>query len=161
MTPDEVEARYKDFSERATQRHPVCLRLSVDYLGLLYGGAIGQDRKRRVQGRRGSSHCLSPGCLGPQPDTRDGGPSPVMTTDTMPWMPFCVALTEPKTVKALSEAAERAQPRTPPALRRVASPWPSFYDDVKKAIAQVTVSHRVRSEGKRPSPRGNAVQPAA
>lgn len=55
---------------------------------------------------------------------------------------IAIALTGPKWVKALSDAASRAREAGRKRFATLAAPWPDFVDEVRRTLAGVVVSHR-------------------
>jgi CRISPR-associated endonuclease Csn1 len=140
---DQVE---QDFANRqlADTRH--ISRLAGEYLGLLYGGQIDPNGKRRVQVSSGGAtafvreqlHLNS--LLGGEEKNRDDYRHHAVDA-------LAIALTGPGTVKVLADAAERADHLGGRRLfaefdeSRVV--WDGFSDDCRKAVDAIRVSSRV------------------
>lgn len=133
-----------EFASRQLNDTRYASRLAIEYLGLLYGAdATGvADGQRRVQASRGGVTAFLRDewqlntILGGGEKTRDDHRQHLVDA-------VVVALTTPAAIKRLSDAAQLA----PQARRRrfghLPAPWPSFLDDVRRAVDQVVVSHRV------------------
>jgi len=141
----EVES-LDDYTSRQLNDTRYASRLAVQYVGTLYGaGADGVDPAdtTRVQAGRGqvTQHLRNEWelnrILGGGEKRRDDHRHHAIDA-------VVVALTEPATVKMLSDAAKRApserrrRGRTAP----LDPPWPGFLDDVRSVVENIIVSHR-------------------
>lgn len=119
-------------------------RLAAEYVGLLYGGVIDAQGRRRVQVSSGGvthhlrnllmlNAVLGDGDVKTRDDHRHHAVDAI-----------AIALATPTMVKRLADAAENAQLQGAhrPFLG-MKDPWPGFLQDVRKAIDAVVVSHRV------------------
>ncbi|MFH0937843.1 MAG: type II CRISPR RNA-guided endonuclease Cas9 [Planctomycetota bacterium] len=143
LTEDEAKEMFENFSSRQLNDTRYASRLAIEYLGLLYGGAIDKDGTRRVQVGGGQitaflrnewklNPILSDGPGKSRDDHRHHAVDAVV-----------IALTDNRTVHLLSQAAERATLERRHRFGQLAPPWPSFCDDVKATIGNLVVSHRV------------------
>jgi CRISPR-associated endonuclease Csn1 len=120
-------------------------RLAVEFVGQLYGaGADGVDAsgRRRVQAGRGQvtadlrAEWLLNSILGGGEKTRDDHRQHAVDAAV-------VALTDPGTVKRLSDAAARAESAHRRRYAPLDPPWPTLLDEVRDAVNAMVVSHRV------------------
>ncbi len=124
--------------------------LAKRYLGLLYGGEIDANGQRRVQASSGQptayfrnlwklNAILSDG------DTSHGGQFPKKRDDHRHHAvdAVVIGLTEPRTIKRLSDAAQRAPLEGRRRFGSLEAPWANFVDSVRAEIEKVVVSQRV------------------
>ncbi|AKJ65240.1 type II CRISPR RNA-guided endonuclease Cas9 [Kiritimatiella glycovorans] len=114
-------------------------RLAGEYLGKLYGS----EWRKHIQIAKGGTtkylrdawdlnRILSDGGTKSRDDHRHHAVDAVV-----------VALTTPQTVKALSDANQRAPEHRRYAFSDMPLPWETFRQDVEQAINSITVSHKV------------------
>ena len=143
MRSEEVELLLDTFTEKDLRETAYAARLAADYLGLLYGGAIDADGKRRVQviGGQATSHfrnewelnsILSDGPRKSRDDHRHHAVDAVV-----------IGLSNAGMVRSLSAAAGRAQLERRKRFGKVEAPWKNFKQDVREAVDGIIVSHRV------------------
>ncbi|MFB3924363.1 MAG: type II CRISPR RNA-guided endonuclease Cas9 [Terriglobia bacterium] len=150
MTPDQVEDFLASFSSRQLTDTAYASRLASQYLGLLYGGLVDAEGTRRVQATSGQvtaylrnlwqlNTVLKDGA------TAGGGMVPKARTDHRHHAvdATAIALTDPATIKALSDAAQRAPLEHRRRFASIQAPWPDFVDSVRDVIDSIVVSHRV------------------
>jgi CRISPR-associated endonuclease Csn1 len=150
MTPAEVEALLSDFSSRQLNDTSYSARLAQRYLGRLYGGVIDANGTRRVQASSGQvtaylrNEWQLNGILSDGPTT-NGGTVKKSRDDHRHHAidAIAIALTEPASVKALSDAAQRAPAERRRRFAPVHAPWPDFVSSVRAEIEKIVVSHRV------------------
>ncbi|RKY25027.1 MAG: type II CRISPR RNA-guided endonuclease Cas9, partial [Planctomycetota bacterium] len=135
------EAKFEDFASQQLNDTRYASKLAKKYLGLLYG----KDAAKHVQAGRGGvtkfirdELCLN-AILG------DGGDEKKRTDHRHHAVDaIAIALTSPGVVKMLSDAARYNEEK---GLRRrfgnIKSPWPGFFEDVRKAVENIVASHRV------------------
>lgn len=118
-------------------------RLAGDYLGLLFGGQIDGEGRRRVQVSAGGvtaylrdvwdlNAVLGDGDTKERTDHRHHAVDAVT-----------VALADPGTVALLSRSAEQASELGRRLFAPVDAPWATFSDEVRRSIDSVHVSYRV------------------
>lgn len=120
-------------------------RLAMEYVGMLYGGKVDAGGRTRIQAGKGQvthhirnfwrlNQILNDGCQKSRDDHRHHAVDAV-----------AIALTEPKTLKNLTDVAKRAKERGERWFGREKPlfPWQTFIHDVATSIHGVTVSHRV------------------
>lgn len=144
LTTEELEST-ADFTNRQLTDTRYASKLAMQYLGTLYGGLFEKGGRRRVQAGRGGitkyirqafhlNRVLGDGPGKSRDDHRHHAVDALAT-----------ALTEPRIVQALSEAAvqawERRGKRTH--FEGIDEPWPGFYTDAWEAVEGVVTSHRV------------------
>jgi len=136
-----------EFAARQLNDTRYASRLAVEFVGHLYGArADGVDPhgKQRVEASRGQvtwflrsewrlNQILGGGPEKERADHRQHGIDAVV-----------VALTEPRTVKMLSQAAVRAAQAGRRRFAPVEPPWPGFLDEVREAVLGMLVSHRAQ-----------------
>lgn len=146
MTGEEVEEFLDGFTSRQLNDTRYAASLAKKYLGLLYGDldddGVDPSGKRRVQAVRsghvtahlrnglGLNAVLGGGPVKQRDDHRHHAVDAVV-----------VALTTPRAVKDLSEAARNRGRRR--ILAPLQPPWEGFLEDVRKAVKHAVVSHRV------------------
>lgn len=150
MTPPEVEAILRDFSSRQLNDTAYSASLAQRYLGQLYGGVIDVGGNRRVQATSGRATAylrdewklngiLDDGATsngGAIRKTRDDHRHHAVDA-------IAIALTDAASIKALSDAAQRAPAERKRRFGSVPAPWPHFVDSVRAQIEEIIVSHRV------------------
>ena len=138
-------AALDDFTTQQLNDTRYASRLAIEYIGLLYGaGASGVDAegRRRVHAGRGALTSFLRGrwglnsILGAGQKTRDDHRQHAIDA-------VITALTDPATIKRLSDAAQKAPLEKNALFAEMPPPWEGFLDDVRAAIHDTTVSHRV------------------
>lgn len=134
---------FADFTSRHLTDTRYVSTLAADYLAMLYGGQIDANGVRRIQAGRGqitSDLRLAWGLnnvLGTN-DTKSRDDHRHHAVDAI-----VIALTDARTVKALSTANEKAGAAGRRDWRRlVPPPWDAFQKDVIAAVGRIVVSHR-------------------
>jgi len=134
-----------DFATRQLNDTRYASRRAVEFVGLLYGsGADGVDPKgtRRIQASRGQvtrflrDEWRLNAVLGGGEKRREDHRHHAIDA-------VVVALTEPGTIKRLSDAAARARLERRRRFGKMPDPWSGFLDEVRAAIERLIVSHRV------------------
>lgn len=120
-------------------------RLAMDYVGMLYGGKVDSSGRTRVQVGKGqiTHHIRNVWRL--NTILNDGGQKSRDDHRHHAVDAVAIALTEPKTIKSLSDIAKRARERGERWFGREKPlfPWQNFMIDVAGSIHGLTVSHRV------------------
>ncbi|MBT0654725.1 type II CRISPR RNA-guided endonuclease Cas9 [Geomobilimonas luticola] len=120
-------------------------RLAMDYVGMLYGGKVDVTGRTRVQVGKGqiTHHIRNVWRL--NTILNDGGQKSRDDHRHHAVDAVAIALTEPKTIKSLSDIAKRAKERGERWFGREKPlfPWQNFMNDVAASIHGLTVSHRV------------------
>jgi CRISPR-associated endonuclease Csn1 len=130
---------FESFSSRMLNDTRYATTLAADYLGLLYGG----QHRKHIQAATGpiTAHLrdvwrlnkiLGNGGIKSRDDHRHHAVDAI-----------AIALTDPKTVKMLNQAAERADAEGRRRFASVSPPWDRFLEDVQETIHHTNVSHRV------------------
>ncbi len=149
MTTEEIATFLEDFTERQLNDTRYATRVAADYLGLLYGGRVDGEGKRRVKTTAGRvtailrdewklNEILNDGPTangGEKAKTRDDHRHHAIDA-------IVTALTDDGSIQALSRAAENAAEFRRRRFAPVAEPWPNFLEDVRKEIQRMVVSHR-------------------
>lgn len=131
----------EDFTLRDLQDTRYASRLAAEYLGQLYGGVVDGEGRRRVQVSAGGVTAILrwqwglDGLLGRGEKSREDHRHHAVDA-------VVIALTEPRTVKKLAEAAKRAEGLGRRGFVQMAEPWEGFRDEVEKAVKGIVVSHR-------------------
>jgi CRISPR-associated endonuclease Csn1 len=142
LTTAELET-IDDFASRQLNDTRYASRLARQFLGALYGaGAMGVDPqgKLRLEAARGQVTSVLRNAwklnviLGGGEKTRDDHRQHAIDA-------VVVALTDPATVKRLSDASARDYLHRGAA--RMEAPWTGFLDEVREAIESMVVSHRL------------------
>jgi len=136
------EMNFDDFVERQLNDTKYATTQAAGYVGLLYGGVIDADHKRRVQASKGQMTAYLRnewdlnGILGGGEKTREDHRQHAIDA-------ICVALTDAGIVKALSDAAGRAQREGRRRFGRMEEPFEGFWDRAAESVLSINVSHRV------------------
>ncbi len=150
MTPEEVAAYLSEFEDRLLNDTRYATKLATEYLGLLYGGAIDSEHRRRIRIAGGRvtailrdewklNSILKDGA------TENGGRDRKWRGDHRHHAVDAIvtALTSDGTIQMLSRAAESAPIERRRRFASVEGPWPDFTDSVRDAMSEIIVSHRV------------------
>jgi len=120
-------------------------RLAMEYVGMLYGGKVDAAGRTRVQVGKGqvTHHIRNVWRL--NTILNDGGQKSRDDHRHHAVDAVAIALTDPKTLKNLTDIAKRAKERGERWFGREKPlfPWQSFMHDVAASIRGLTVSHRV------------------
>lgn len=136
-----------DFAARMLQDTRYMSRLATEYLGLLYGGQIDSDHRRRIQVSPGRMTAFLRDDWGLNAILADGDEEVKNRDDHRHHAvdAAVIALTDAKTVAMLSRSAETAAERGHRlfALDEIEKPWPTFLEDVRRSIDAINISYRV------------------
>lgn len=136
-----------EWATRMLQDTRYMSRLATDYLGLLYGGQIDADHRRRIQVTPGRMTAFLRDDWGLNAILADGDEDEKNREDHRHHAvdAMVVALTDAKTVAMLSRSAESAAERGHRlfALDKIEKPWPTFLEDVRRSIDAINISYRV------------------
>lgn len=113
--------------------------LSKKYLGFLYG----EKAMSRVQASKGGITAYLRDVWGLNKILGDGGEKSRADHRHHAVDAITIALTDRSTVKKLSDASKRALHEKRNRFGKMEKPWEHFWEDVKKAKDETTVSHRV------------------
>ena len=140
LKPEELE-ELDTFTSRQLNDTRYASKIAREYLGLLYGGFTDEAGRQRVQATRGgvtaflrNAWKLNGLLADASEKSRDDHRHHAIDA-------IVVALTDHRTIKALSDAAARSWRRRPGSLS-IPEPWPGFGDEVKSAVSRVVASHR-------------------
>ena len=134
---------YEEYAARQLNDTRYASTLAARYLALLYGGLKDAGGVQRIQAGRGEitadlrrawnlNRILGDGDIKTRDDHRHHAIDAI-----------AIALTDAKTVKALSEANEKAGREGRRAWwKNVPAPWSGFLEDVQAAVERIVVSHR-------------------
>ena len=149
LNDEELEVYLEDFRNRQLNDTAYATRLAKRYLGLLYGGEIDKQGRRRVFARSGRATSdfralwKLNGILNDGP-TNGGGRMEKTRTDHRHHAvdAVVIGLASDSMIQRLSRAAQMA-----PELHRrlfgpLEGPWPNFVPSVREEIAHITASHR-------------------
>ncbi len=150
MNDEELEEFLDDFRDRQLNDTAYASKLAKQYLGLLYGGDVDAQNKRRVQATSGQSTAFFRNLwklnavLNDGPTT-DGGYKPKSREDHRHHAvdAVVIGLTDQGMIKRLSDAAQRAPLEHRKRFASLDGPWPNFTDSVRAEIDKIVVSHRV------------------
>ena len=150
MNDEELEIFLEDFRNRQLNDTAYAAQLAKKYLGLLYGGEVDEQNRRRVFARSGRATSdfralwKLNAILNDGPTT-DGGRTEKKRADHRHHRvdAVVIGLASDSMIQRLSNAAQVA-----PQLRRrlfgpLEGPWPNFVDTVRAEINRITPSHRV------------------
>lgn len=149
LNNEELEVFLEDFRNRQLNDTAYATRLAKRYLGLLYGGEIDQQNRRRVFARSGRATSdfralwKLNGILNDGP-SNGGGRLEKMRTDHRHHAvdAVVIGLANDSMIQRLSRAAQVA-----PELHRrlfgpLEGPWPNFVATVREEIGRINASHR-------------------
>ncbi|MEW6202934.1 MAG: type II CRISPR RNA-guided endonuclease Cas9 [bacterium] len=135
-----------DFVTRQLNDTQYAARTAIRYLGLLYGAGVdGNDPngKKRVQAGRGQVTGYLRNELNLNRILNDGGTKSRDDHRHHAIDAICIALTDARTVKMLSDAAARAPQKGRRRFAEIPPPWDGFLNDVRTTIDNIIASHRV------------------
>ena len=135
----------EDFAARQLQDTRYMSRLGSEYVGLLFGGVIDSDGRRRVQVSAGGVTAYLRGEWGLNAILADGDADEKNRADHRHHAvdAVCIAMTDVATVKQLSDSAARAELQGRRLFTPIDRPWPSFLDDVRNSVEAINISYRV------------------
>jgi CRISPR-associated endonuclease Csn1 len=146
---DELEVFLEEFSNRQLNDTAYATRLAKRYLGVLYGGEVDNQNRRRVFARSGRATSdfralwKLNGILNDGPTT-GGGQAEKARSDHRHHAvdAVVIGLANDSMIQRLSRAAQMA-----PQLHRrlfgpLEGPWPNFVDTIRAEIGRIIVSHR-------------------
>ena len=147
-TDERVSEILEDFTKRQLNDTRYASKIAARYLACLYGALSDDSGKQRIFVSSGQVTAFLrrlwgvQGLLsGEEKKTRDDHRHHLIDAAV-------VALTGPKWVKALSDAAEQAREAGRRRFASIESPWPGFAEDLRRALAETVVSvrpdHKVR-----------------
>ena len=134
----------EDFSARHLQDTRYMSRLATEYLGLLYGGVIDAEGRRRIQVSAGRITAFLRDEWGLNAILNDGGNEKNREDHRHHAVDaIVIALTYSQTVEYLSRAAEQAEEWGRRLFAPMDKPWTTFLDDIRRAIDAINISYRV------------------
>jgi CRISPR-associated endonuclease Csn1 len=152
MNDEELEKFLSDFRDRQLNDTAYASSLAKKYLGLLYGGEIDKESRRRVYARSGRATSdfralwKLNSILGDGPTT-GGGTFEKKRTDHRHHAidATVIGLSSDSMIQRLSRAAQMtAESETRRKLfGSLEGPWPNFADSVRTEVGKIVVSHRV------------------
>ena len=132
-----------EFASRQLNDTRYATKQATDYLALLYGGLYELGGHRYIQASKGSITAYLRNEWQLNTILGDGGTKSRDDHRHHAVDAVAIALADATKVKALSEAAQRAEHKGTRWWReRVEDPWPGFLEDVRQAIRSINVSHR-------------------
>ncbi|MGC1830166.1 MAG: type II CRISPR RNA-guided endonuclease Cas9, partial [Candidatus Acidiferrales bacterium] len=150
MDDEKLEGFLADFRERQLNDTAYASSLAASYLGLLYGGVVDADGRRRVQATSGRAtydfralwqlnEVFSDG------PTTNGGRAEKKRTDHRHHAidALVIGLTDAGMIKRLADAAQRAPSEHRRRFASLEAPWHNFVDSVRAEVDKIVVSHRV------------------
>lgn len=150
MTDDELEDFLEDFRTRQLNDTAYATSVASNYLGLLFGGVIDHERRRRVHAISGHFPSYLRGLwklnsILNDVTTANGGSVTKSREDYRHRAidAVVVGLTDAALIKRLSGAAQRARLKRRRHFVALEKPWPNFADSVRTKIDRIVVSHRV------------------
>jgi len=134
---------FGDFTERQLNDTRYASRLAGDYLGLLFGGRVDGESRRRVQVSAGGATAIVRRKLGIE-GLLGGGEKNRKDHRHHAIDAIAIALTGPREVQQIARASEAAIVRGEASHRlKIEAPWPTFIDDARAIVDSMIVSHRV------------------
>ncbi|MCA3005106.1 MAG: type II CRISPR RNA-guided endonuclease Cas9 [Planctomycetaceae bacterium] len=136
-----VEPMEEGFAERHLAETRLISAKSADYLGMLYGGAVAEHRRRVFVSTGGLTAHLRrewhlDGILGFK-DTKNRADHRHHAIDAV-----VIGLTDTRTVQMLQRAAEEASAKGRRMFAPMEMPWPTFLEDVRAGVEAINVSYR-------------------
>ncbi|MFZ3199906.1 MAG: type II CRISPR RNA-guided endonuclease Cas9, partial [Candidatus Acidiferrales bacterium] len=150
MNDEELKEFLANFQQRQLNDTAYASQRAQGYLGLLYGGVLDAQSRRRVQASSGQATARFRSLwklytiLGDGP-SENGGRLPKDRTDHRHHAvdAVVIALTNAAMIKRLSDAAQRAPAEHRRLFARLDQPWNGFLEDVRAEIDRIVPSHRV------------------
>ena len=139
----ENPAEWDDFVSSQLNDTRYISKVAMDYLGLLYGGVIDGNSKRRVQAGRGGITAYLRNGLKLNSILGDGGRKERTDHRHHAIDAIAIAITDAQVFKMLSDASKRAAVERRRLFGSVAEPWEGFLEDVRLSINELVVSHRI------------------
>jgi len=149
INEEELEVYLEEFRNRQLNDTAYATRLAKRYLGLLYGGEIDKENRRRVFARSGRATSdfralwKLNGILNDGP-TNGGGRVEKMRTDHRHHAvdAVVIGLASDSMIQRLSRAAQLAPEMHRRLFGPLEGPWPNFVSTVREEIARIIASHR-------------------
>lgn len=134
---------FEDYAARQLNDTRYASTLAAQYLGLLYGGMTDSSGVRRIQAGRGEITADLRRAWGLNKILGDGDEKRRNDHRHHAIDAVAIALTDHRTVKALSQANERAGREGRRSWwKDIPLPWNGFLEEVQNAIETLVVSHR-------------------
>jgi CRISPR-associated endonuclease Csn1 len=134
---------FGDFTQRQLNDTRYASRLASDYVGMLFGGKVDANSRQRVFVSAGGATAVMRRTLGLE-KLLGGGQKNRKDHRHHAVDALAIALTGPREVKAIAQAASDAQARNKPAHRlEMQAPWSTFLEDAQRVVDGIIVSHRV------------------
>jgi CRISPR-associated endonuclease Csn1 len=138
------EKMEEDFSARHLQDTRYMSRLATEYLGLLYGGAIDAEGRRRIQVSAGRITAYLRDEWELNAILNDGGNEKNRDDHRHHAVDaIVIALTNADTIEYLTRAALQAEQWGRRLFAPMDKPWTTFLDEVRGAIDAINISYRV------------------
>ena len=150
MSDEELEGLLEDFRNRQLNDTAYATSIAAKYLGLLYGGVVDSEGRRRVQATSGQAtsyfrNLWKLNSILNDGPTANGGSVPKSREDHRHHAidAVVIGLTDAAMIKRLSDAAQRAPLERRRRFGSLESPWPNFTDTVRAEVDKIIVSHRI------------------
>ncbi|RME70795.1 MAG: type II CRISPR RNA-guided endonuclease Cas9, partial [Planctomycetota bacterium] len=142
----DLEKFVEDFQAHQLQDTRYASRLAADYLGVLFGGRVDEDRQLRVQVRTGQLTGHVRRALGLNRLLNDRNSNIKSRDDHRHHAidALVIALADQAMVQRLARAAEAAPSERRSLFADLEEPWPDFGTEVAERVAAIVVSHAVR-----------------
>lgn len=169
-TTQDVERMMEEFTARQLTDTRYASRLALSYLGRLYGGEVDEGHRQRVYAGAGGATAwlrqtwglngilaagggavaaadLDGGIPGPDDVARSTGGGRRIGKSREDHRhhaidAICIALTEPRVIQGLADAAQRAAGQR--RFDRMDPPWPGFREEVAQVVARILPSYHHR-----------------
>jgi CRISPR-associated endonuclease Csn1 len=151
MNEEELGKQLGEFKDRSLNDTAYASTVALRYLGLLYGGVVDAEGKRRVHATSGQvtaylrNEWRLNGILGDGATSNGGTGKVAKSRDDHRHHAvdaIAIALTDAGALKILSDAARRAPLEHRRRFASIPGPWPNFVDSVREQIGKIIVSHR-------------------
>jgi len=148
MTPEEVQAKYEDFSNRQLNDTRYASKEAAAYLGLLYGGVIGTDGKRRVNVLSGGLTAMVRSFYGLNGILNDGNIKSRNDHRHHSVDAIAIGVTSAGMVKRLADSVRIQEEQGTatnyhPGKFKEMKSWPNLLEDSRQIISDILVSHHV------------------
>ena len=135
----------QDFVNRQLQDTRYMSRTALEYIGLLYGGTIDPEGRRRVQVSAGRITAYLRDEWGLNAVLADGDADEKNRNDHRHHAvdAVAIALTDAATVQLLSRSAAPARERGHRLFTPIEAPWQGFGEEVRHRVEAINISYRV------------------
>ncbi|MCX6625366.1 MAG: type II CRISPR RNA-guided endonuclease Cas9, partial [Acidobacteria bacterium] len=142
MRAEEVDEMLTKFSERQLNDTRYASKLAAKYLAVLFGGLWDGERRQRIFVTGGQVTAYLRRLWGLNQILSGGDRKARESHRHHALDAIVVGVTGPAWVKALADAADRANAQGRRRFASIEAPWQGFVDDTRRAVTTFLVSHR-------------------